>query len=106
MRVFLQRQRLGGIGHDFASTSSASIDARMLGRFSGPILPIEVRTDADFHIIAAPEECHRSSSWPKDVAAYCGQRTSIVLRKHPDTLEVSGKEKTPGLSVPEFLQLV
>jgi hypothetical protein len=103
MRMFPQRQRLGGVGDDFTSASPASIDARMLGRISRTILPVEVRTDADFHIVAAPEECHRSSSWRKDVAAYCGQRTSIVLRKHPDTLDVSGKENLRDFRVPELL---
>jgi hypothetical protein len=32
-------------------------------RFSGLVLLVELRTDADFYVIAAPEECHGSLSF-------------------------------------------
>ena len=56
--VFLQRERFEGLGNDFASASPASIDARMARCFSGPILFVERRADADFYVIAAPKERH------------------------------------------------
>jgi hypothetical protein len=56
--VFLQRERFEGLGNDFASAAPASIDARMARCFSGPILFVERRTDADFYVIAAPKERH------------------------------------------------
>jgi hypothetical protein len=61
--VFFRRERFIGLGHDLASASPASIDARMAGRFVGPVLPVEFRTDADFYVIAAPEQRHESSSF-------------------------------------------
>jgi len=70
--VFLQRQRFKGLGNDFASASPASIDARMVGGFSGLILPVELRTDADFYVIAAPKECHGSPSFDEFARLTCG----------------------------------
>jgi hypothetical protein len=32
-------------------------------RFSGFVFLVELRTDADFYVIAAPEECHGSLSF-------------------------------------------
>ncbi|MGE3779828.1 MAG: hypothetical protein AB7F89_21755 [Pirellulaceae bacterium] len=61
--VFLRRERFGGVGNDFTPASPASIDAGMDGRFSGPVFPVELRADADFYVIAAPEECHGSLSF-------------------------------------------
>ena len=56
--VFVQRKRSRGIGNGFTSAAAASIDARPEGRLSGLILPVELRTDADFHVVATLEECH------------------------------------------------
>jgi hypothetical protein len=61
--VLRQRERLGGLGNDFTSASSASIDAGMDRRFSGLVLLIELGTDADFYVMAPPEECHGSLSF-------------------------------------------
>jgi hypothetical protein len=61
--VFVQRERSGGLGNDFTSASPASIDAGMERRLSGPVFLVELRTDADFYVIAAPEECHGSLSF-------------------------------------------
>src|SRR5258708_33978142 len=68
--MFLGRERLVGLGNDLTSASAASIDARMDRHFFGPVFPVELRTDADFHIIAAPEQRHESSAyapspWPR-----------------------------------------
>jgi hypothetical protein len=60
--MFLGRERLIGLGNDLTSASAASIDARMDRHFFGPVFSVEFRTDADFHIIAAPEQRHESSS--------------------------------------------
>ena len=94
--VVLQRKRFGGLGNDFASASAASIDARMVGCFSGPVLLVELRTAADFYVIAPPEERHRSSSFvhkphPLDgrsVATLCGRPAARVLRKDADYMEI------------------
>jgi hypothetical protein len=56
--VFLRRERFVGLGNDLAATSPASIDARVDWQFPGPILLVELRTAADFHVIAAPEQRH------------------------------------------------
>jgi hypothetical protein len=56
--MFLQRERSGGLGNDFTSACPASIDAGMDRRLSGLVFLVELRTDADFYVIAAPEECH------------------------------------------------
>src|SRR3954467_793091 len=61
--VVLQGKRLEGLGNDFASASTASIDARMVRRFSGLIFLVEIPTDADFYVIAAPKERHGSPSF-------------------------------------------
>jgi len=61
--VFLRRERLIGLGHDLTSTSPASIDARMEGCFVRLVLLVELRTDTDFYVIAAPEQRHESSSF-------------------------------------------
>ncbi len=60
--MFLRRERFIGLGNDLTSTSPASIDTRMDGRFFGLVLFVELRTDADFHVIAASEQRHESSS--------------------------------------------
>ena len=56
--MVLQRKRFGGLGNDFASASAASIDAGVVGCFAGLVLLVELRTDADFYVIAAPKERH------------------------------------------------
>src|SRR5258708_5205663 len=61
--VFLQRKRLEGVGNDFGPASLAPIDAGMPRCFSGPILLVELRTDADFDVVAAPKQCHESPSF-------------------------------------------
>jgi hypothetical protein len=61
--VFLERERLAGLGNDFTPASPASIDAGMDWRFSGLVLLIELGTDADFYVMAPPEECHCSLSF-------------------------------------------
>ena len=94
--VALKRKRFGGLGNDFASASAASIDARMAGCFSGLVLLVELRTAADFYVIAPPEERHRSSSLvhkpqPLDgrtVAALCGRPAARVLRKDAGYMEI------------------
>jgi hypothetical protein len=69
--VFVQRQWSGGVGNDFTAAPAASIDARPDGRFSGPILLVELRTDADFHVVATLEECHGSALFVDDLEACC-----------------------------------
>ena len=61
--VFVHRKRLGGIGDGFTTTPAASIDAGSAGRVSGLILLVELRTDADFYVVATLEECHESPSF-------------------------------------------
>jgi hypothetical protein len=56
--VSICRERLGGLGDDLTATSPASIDSRMNRRFSGSVLFVELRTDADFYVVAAPEQRH------------------------------------------------
>jgi hypothetical protein len=61
--VLLQRERSGGLGNDLTSASLASIDAGMVGRFSGHVFLVERRADADLYVVAALEECHGSPSF-------------------------------------------
>jgi hypothetical protein len=61
--VFLERERFAGLGNDFTPASPASIDAGMDRRFSGLVLLVELGTDADFYVMAPPEECHGSLSF-------------------------------------------
>jgi hypothetical protein len=46
-------------------------------RFAGPVFLVELRTDADFYVIAAPEECHGSLSFAEfsasNSAVSCGK---------------------------------
>jgi hypothetical protein len=94
--VVLQRKRFGGLGNDFASASAASIDAWMVRCFSGLVLFVELRTAADFYVIAAPEERHRSPSFVRKpqpfhgrrVAALCGRPAAWVLRKDEGYIEI------------------
>ena len=67
--VFFQRKWFGGVGNNFTSAAAASIDARPNGYFSGPILLVELRTDADFHVVATLEECHGSPLFVDDLEA-------------------------------------
>ena len=60
--VFVQRKWPRGVGNCFTSTPAASIDARADGRFPGLIFRVELRTDADFDVVATPKECHGSPS--------------------------------------------
>ena len=76
--VLLQRKRFEGLGNDFASASPASIDARMIRGFSGLILLVELRTNADFYVIAAPKECHGSPSFDEFGRRYEIQRHLYV----------------------------
>jgi hypothetical protein len=57
-RVFLRRERFIGLGNNLTSTSPASKDARIDRCFFGPILLVEFRTNADFHVIAASKQRH------------------------------------------------
>lgn len=59
--MVLQRQRCGGVGNDFASASAASIDGWVVGRFAGIVFLVELRADADFTVVAAPEARHGPS---------------------------------------------
>jgi hypothetical protein len=61
--MFLRRERFVGLGDDLTSAAPASIDARMEGYFVRLVLLVELRTDTDFHVIAAPEQRHDSSSY-------------------------------------------
>jgi hypothetical protein len=54
--MFLERERFAGLGNDFTPASPASIDAGMDRRFSGLVLLVKLRTDADFYVMAPPEE--------------------------------------------------
>jgi hypothetical protein len=67
--VFVQRKWLGGIGNSFTSAPEASIDASSDGRFSGLVLLVELRTDADFYVVATLEECHGSPSFADEFKA-------------------------------------
>lgn len=58
--VVVRRKRPGGLGDDLGSASAASIDAGMVGHFSGIVLLVERRAEADFYVIAAPEARHGS----------------------------------------------
>jgi hypothetical protein len=69
--VFVQRKWFGGVGNNFTPAAAASIDARPDGYFSGPILLVELRTDADFHVVATLEECHASPLFVDDLEAFC-----------------------------------
>ena len=69
--VFVQGKWPGGVGNDFTAAPAASIDTRPDGRFSGPILLVEFRTDADFHVVATLEECHGSPLFVDDLEARC-----------------------------------
>jgi hypothetical protein len=64
--MVLKRQRLKRFGNDFASASLASINPGMARRFSGSIFLVELRTDADFYVIAAPKERHGRPSFDKE----------------------------------------
>jgi hypothetical protein len=94
--MVLQRKRFGGLGNDFAAASAASIDAWMAGCFSGLVLLVELRTVADFDVIAAPEERHRSPSFVRKpqpfhgprVPAFCGQPAAWALRKDEGHVEI------------------
>jgi hypothetical protein len=94
--VVLYRKRSRGLGNDFASASAASIDARIVRCFAGLVLLVELRTDADFYVIAAPKERHGSSSFVRKpqsfhgrrVAALCGRPAAWVLRKDEAHMEI------------------
>jgi hypothetical protein len=67
--MFVQRKWFRGVGNYFTSAPAASIDARSDGRFSGLILLVEFRTDADFYVVATLEECHGSPSFADEFKA-------------------------------------
>ena len=67
--VLVQRKWLGGIGNGFTSAPAASIDASADGRFTRLVLLVELRTDADFHVVATLEECHGSPSFADEFKA-------------------------------------
>ena len=76
--VALQRKRFGGLGNDFASASAASIDARMVRCFSRLVLLVELRTAADFYVIAAPEERHGSPPSVRKLQPFQGRRVAAL----------------------------
>jgi hypothetical protein len=94
--MFVQRKWLGGVGNCFTSAPAASIDARSDGRFSGFIFLVELRTDADFYVIAAPKERHGIPSFVRKpqlfhgrrVAALYDQPAARVLRKDEAHMEI------------------
>jgi hypothetical protein len=67
--VFVQRKWFGGVGNDLASAPTAPIDASSEGRFAGLVLLVELRTDADFYVVATLEECHGSPSFADEFKA-------------------------------------
>jgi hypothetical protein len=67
--VFVRRKWFGGVGNYFTSAPAASIDTRSDGRFSGLVLLVELRTDADFYVVATLEECHGSPSFVDELKA-------------------------------------
>ena len=69
--VFVQRKWSGGVGNGLTSAPAASIDASSDGRFSGLVLLVELRTDADFYVVAMLEECHGSPSFADEFKARC-----------------------------------
>jgi hypothetical protein len=69
--VFVQRQWPGGVGDGFTSAPAASIDTSADGRFSGLVLLVELRTDADFYVVATLEERHGSPSFADEFTARC-----------------------------------
>ena len=126
--VVLRRKRFRGLGNDFASASAAPIDARMDGCFSGLVLLVELRAVADFYVIAAPEERHRSSSVVRKpqllhgrrVATLCGRPAACSLRKDIGRVEIcfrcfrvhdisaasasSGSQPPPAWKIPNSLK--
>jgi len=63
-------------------------DAGMVGCFSGIVLFVELRTDADFYVVAAPEARHgpppssqAATVQPSRMVALCVARATLVLRK-------------------------
>ena len=93
--VVLRRKRSEGFGNDFASASAASIDARMVRCFSGRILLVELRTDADFYVIAAPKDRHGFPSFVRkpqpSMAEVYGQPTAWSLRKDEGHVEICSR---------------
>jgi hypothetical protein len=69
--VFVQRQWSGAVGNGLTSAPAASIDASSDGRFSGLVLLVELRTDADFYVVATLEERHGSPSVADEFTARC-----------------------------------
>ena len=67
--VFVQGKWSGGVGNDLASAPTAPIDASSEGRFAGLVLLVELRTDADFYVVATLEECHGSPSFADEFKA-------------------------------------
>ena len=79
--VFVQRKWSGGVGNYFTSAPAASIDAGPDRRFSGLVLLVELRTDADFYVVATLEERHGSPSVVdelKNFATRSGWKTSAL----------------------------
>jgi hypothetical protein len=56
----------------------------MARRFSGLVLLVELRTDADFYVIAALEECHGSPSFAELDAG----NSAVFCRKTWDSAQM------------------
>jgi hypothetical protein len=94
--VFVQRKRFRGVGNCFTSAPAASIDARSEGRFSGLIFLVELRTDADFYIVAALEECHRRPSF----AELTARNSAVSGRQAWDSAHIVSRAKQKALAPP------
>jgi hypothetical protein len=92
--VLVQRKWFRGVGNCFTSTPAASIDARSEGRFSGLIFLVELRTDADFYVVAAPEECHRRPSFAELNAG----NSAVSCRQAWDSAHMSSRTRQKGTS--------
>jgi hypothetical protein len=110
--VFVQRKWPRSVGNGFASAAPASIDARPDGCFSGRILLVELRTDADFHVVATLEECHGSPlfvdhleaclrKWLEDIgrdyrtAVVKAVSTQVIGRSPANVRGISHKRSAP-----------
>jgi hypothetical protein len=80
--VFVPRKGSGGVGKGFTAAPAASIDARPDRSFSRRILPVELRTDADFHVVTTLEECHGSPLFVDGLEAYCRRWLEDIGRGH------------------------
>ena len=92
MRVLPRGQRkwFRGVGNCFTSAPAASIDASADGHFTRLVLLVELRTDADFYVVATLEECHGSPSFAdefkaRDKAWWEGNQNSATWSREPNS---------------------